>query len=552
MTSSTVTPAVTFTGADTTSLTLNGVPFTLGDEISADGVYTLVAYASDAAGNTATDSVSFEIISGGTTTLDVTIGGVVDGGTYPNTVTPTVTSTNASATITATLNGDPYEPGTPITTPGTYTLVATATDIHGNEATDTVTFTVTDATSPAAPLNLKAAADTDSIVVTWNAVTVPDLAGYRIYRALSATGPFTQIGTTPAGTTTLTDTKVDAKVMYYYRAIAYDTTGNSSANSNVASAIISPDVTRLWGANRLLTAIDISSETFPSADVVIIATSRDFADALSASGLAGSYRAPLLLTDPNNMAPQTQAEIQRLGSKRALIVGGPAAVAPGVATALANMGLKVDRYGGPTRHETSVLIAQAIEAHELSLGRPFTKQVFLARGDNFPDALSVSPLAYSLKAPILLTKPTSLPGAVRNYVRAEDFAYQLVAGGTAAVADAVANDMATAGSMASTRKGGADRYKTSALVADYGVSKGWGAWKAVGTATGKNFPDALTGGVAMGEMGGVLMVTTPDKLHSDIRKRFVDNKPAIFKVRLFGGTVALSENVANEIKTILK
>ena len=44
VTSSTVTPAVTFTGADTTSLTLNGVPFTLGDEISADGVYTLVAY----------------------------------------------------------------------------------------------------------------------------------------------------------------------------------------------------------------------------------------------------------------------------------------------------------------------------------------------------------------------------------------------------------------------------------------------------------------------------------------------------------------------------
>ena len=43
VTSSTVTPAVTFTGADTTSVTLNGVPFTLGDEISADGLYTLVA-----------------------------------------------------------------------------------------------------------------------------------------------------------------------------------------------------------------------------------------------------------------------------------------------------------------------------------------------------------------------------------------------------------------------------------------------------------------------------------------------------------------------------
>ena len=89
------------------------------------------------------------------------------------------------------------------------------------------------------------------------------------------------------------------------------------------------------------------------------------------------------------------------------------------------------------------------------------------------------------------------------------------------------------------------------MIAGYGASQGWSHWLAVGVATGKNFPDALTGGVAMGELGGVLMVTTPDSLHADIRKQFVDHRAQIFDTEIFGGATALGLNVENEIRNIL-
>lgn len=57
----TVYPVVTFSGHTTSSLTLDGQPFTSRDAVSALGVHTLVATASDAAGNTAMRTVSFTI-----------------------------------------------------------------------------------------------------------------------------------------------------------------------------------------------------------------------------------------------------------------------------------------------------------------------------------------------------------------------------------------------------------------------------------------------------------------------------------------------------------
>jgi len=431
----------------------------------------------------------------------------------------------------------------------------TATDPAGNFTTQTLVFTVTEIVVPPleAVLNLTANPLGRAIEVTWTPVVNPALTGYRLYRALTPTGPFTAIATVAAPTTRFVDSAVLTNTRYYYRVVAYGTNVADSAPSNVDDAIIKPVVERLWGEDRLGTAIDISKETFPAADVVIIATSRNFADALSASGLAGSYRAPLLLTEVRALSPATQAEIRRLGVKTAIIVGGPAAVGTQVENTLrTTMGLTVIRYGGLSRYETSVDIAKAIQAHESTLGRPFTKQVFVARGDNFPDALAVSPLAYSLRAPILLTRPTLLPPVVKTYVTGRGFTAQLVAGGTSAVSDPVAAELARAGGMTSVRKGGADRYVTSGMIAEYGVSRSWGTWAAVGVATGRNFPDALTGGVAMGEMVGVLMVTTPDTLHPDIRKQFVNNGTRIFDVRLFGGTSALSANVETQIRGLLQ
>ncbi len=114
--------------------------------------------------------------------------------------------------------------------------------------------------------------------------------------------------------------------------------------------MLSSSVTRLWGPNRYYTGIDISRNNFPSAPVVIIATGRNFADALAASGLAGSYSAPLLLSDTHSISADTLAEIRRLGATRALVMGSSAAVGDEVAQALRNAGLTVSRFGGANRY----------------------------------------------------------------------------------------------------------------------------------------------------------------------------------------------------------
>src|SRR6185503_2146420 len=71
-------------------------------------------------------------------------------------VTPVIRATERDATINATLNGNAFVSGTPVTAAGAYTLTATATDAHGHtSAPATATFAIDrsgpaiDITSPA-------------------------------------------------------------------------------------------------------------------------------------------------------------------------------------------------------------------------------------------------------------------------------------------------------------------------------------------------------------------------------------------------------------------
>ncbi len=161
------------------------------------------------------------------------------------------------------------------------------------------------------------------------------------------------------------------------------------------------------------------------------------------------------------------------------------------------------------------------------------------------------PRSRSLSSAVLLTLPTSLTAKDEGFVAARDFdsvfggGFHKLGLGFGGPGDCHRGRMASSGR-------GANRYETSSLIAAHGVAQGWATWKFVGVATGTNFPDALTGGVAVGKNAGILMVTTPDDLHPQIRARFEANRGTIVRVQLFGGAVALSENVANQIKQILQ
>ena len=543
-----VTPVITITGATESTVTLNGELW-VPQEITEEGTYTLVVTARDAAGNETTVTYTFTITLE-STPLSIVVTGVENEGVYTTSVTPEITITGATES-TVTLNGEPYTSGTPVTEPGSYELVVVASNDVAETITETVSFTISSPTVPT-PLNLTATPRTTTILVTWDAVSTPDLAGYHLYRATSPDGPFALMTDTLLVGTKFEDVSVLTDVTYYYYVTAVSDSSVESAPSNVDQASVDREIVRLWGQDRTSTAARVSSSTFSSADVVIIATTRDFADALASSGLAGSYSAPLLLSDQGVLPAETRDEIVRLGARHAIIVGGPVAVSQNVQQTLESMGLQVTRHGGVNRYETAVLIAQAIEANETLLGRDFSAQIFLARGDLAPDSLSVSAYAYRLRAPVILTLPDALPAVTEDYVTGREFSSQLVAGGTDAVSKRVAEQLATAGRLASTRRGGTDRYATSVLIAEYAVEQGWASWAQVGLATGVGFADALTGGVAMGELEGVILVTSPMSLHSDVATSLEAHTTRIFSVRLFGGTDALSQQVENQVRAILE
>lgn len=87
-------------------------------------------------------------------------------------------------------------------------------------------------------------------------------------------------------------------------------------------AAIQPNITRLAGADRYGTSVEISEFVFATADRVYVATGLDFPDALSGATAAAGYGAPILLTNATSLPGAVRAEVVRLGPDPVIILGG--------------------------------------------------------------------------------------------------------------------------------------------------------------------------------------------------------------------------------------
>jgi fibronectin type 3 domain-containing protein len=73
--------------------------------------------------------------------------------------------------------------------------------------------------------------------LTWDASTSV-VIGYRVYRAATSTGPFGIISSNTGTATDYDDSTVSSGATYYYQVTAFDASGEESAASNVATALI--------------------------------------------------------------------------------------------------------------------------------------------------------------------------------------------------------------------------------------------------------------------------------------------------------------------------
>jgi len=299
------------------------------------------------------------------------------------------------------------------------------------------------------------------------------------------------------------------------------------------------------GADRIATAIEASKIAYPAgAETVIIATGRNWPDALGGSALAGVLDAPILLTEPTALPLAVLDEIDRLGATEAIILGGTGAVGSAVKTALeARLGQgAVERIEGANRYETADKVAARVIAEQ---GVAYDGKAFVATGANFPDALAAAPLAAANGWPLYLASPsTGVSGGTRAAMAGVTDI--VILGSTGAVPWWIETGLSSWGYIV-TRLGGATRYHTAALIAQHGVDEAGLSWGGVGIATGENYPDALAGGVLQAKNGSVMLLTRSNDLSAEPRDQLMANRAAITKLTLYGGLTAITQRTRNQI-----
>jgi putative cell wall-binding protein len=205
------------------------------------------------------------------------------------------------------------------------------------------------------------------------------------------------------------------------------------------------ETTRLEGTSNVEKSIAFSEASFAddAAPTALLARDDDFADSLTSSAVQGLLDAPLLLTNPQVLSPETTLELQRLGAEQVVIMGGEDAVGPAVQTELEAMGYDVSRVGGATRVETSIEVAQTYfpNATHSIVARAFGDETNPTAA--FADSLAAGTFAATSGVPLLLTDTDAIAAPLNDYLNADGtlIEFATIAGGTAAVSNAVVSSI---------------------------------------------------------------------------------------------------------------
>ena len=344
--------------------------------------------------------------------------------------------------------------------------------------------------------------------------------------------------------------KVDGFTIYGYKY----TSAEKYAKKNGFKFVVRSTI-RYAGSDRAETATKISKAVnAKTSDTVILATGFDFHDALAAVPLASAYNAPLLLADRDNLSAKTLAEIKRLKAKNVIVVastnskdqnGNDAAIRNKVYKQLS--GYNVTKLVGSSYYETAKKVAQQLQKKT----KKAPKYVFFTTDKNYADALSVSPVAAILKAPIFYVDPKGkLNANTTYYLKSVKSSVKkvFIVGGTNAVSkDVVTKIKAVLPGKTVQRFAGADRYDTCLRINN--AFSGTLTGLSVCVAKGYNFPDALAGGVFAAKMRSPLLLA--DNSIDSRQTKYLKSKKTL-NIYVFGGTKAVPASLVNTISKACK
>ena len=213
------------------------------------------------------------------------------------------------------------------------------------------------------------------------------------------------------------------------------------------------------------------------------------------------------------------------------------------------MKVKVTKLDGANYYATAKKVADQLKIKT----KKAPTSVFITTDKNYADALSASPVAAILGAPILYVDPkASLNATTKNYLASikKSVKNVYIVGGVNAVSAKVEKAILnTLGKKSATRFAGDNRYDTCVKINKAFAKTLTG--KSVCIAKGYNFPDALAGGVFAAKQKAPLFLA--DKLDAkatlnNVQSSYLKSKNPN-KLYIFGGETAVPTQL---VKTIAK
>jgi flagellar hook assembly protein FlgD/WD40 repeat protein len=210
--------------------TLDGQPLSSGTTVDREGQYELVVTATDSCGQVTTTTRRFTL---SWTPAAVEVAFPLEAACARPGMVPVITTLPASAPVTATLDGQPYLPGTQISAQGEHTLVVHSADLCGR---------------PGPPLTRRFSVDGDKPVVTLGGVT--DGRCYRepVTASFGATDAhLSGVTATLNGQALATGTTIRDEGDYTLVIEASDACGNSERVTSHFTIDLTPPVITLGG-----------------------------------------------------------------------------------------------------------------------------------------------------------------------------------------------------------------------------------------------------------------------------------------------------------------
>ena len=303
-------------------------------------------------------------------------------------------------------------------------------------------------------------------------------------------------------------------------------TAFADTGSSTAKGII-----RLSGKDRYATSLKVADELkkelgVKKFDNIVVATGKEYADALSGTYLAAVKKAPIILVhNTNNAETLNYIKNSIVSDGTIYILGGTGVVSKSMEASLKKIAT-TKRLAGSNRYETNLKI--------LEEANPKKTDLLICSGKTFADALSAS----ATGKPILLVGD-SLTQEQNTYLTENKSKLNncYIIGGSGAVNKTVENGMKKYKS--TKRISGDNRYSTAVALA----KKFFTNVNEIVLTTGNNFPDGLTGGVLANAKKAPLLLTT-NSYKFMYAYHYVVRKTSAKAATILGGPLLVSDDAS--------